>query len=142
LQATAAVGQGHLLQHYDSVFAQHGLTIGQVLLTHADLADRMRFLNARHALAALLELRAVPIVNENDTVAVEEIKFGDNDQLAALATNLIEADALIILTDVAGLLDAEGKVVAEVTDIATQALPLLRPQEARTPGRGGMASKV
>jgi len=142
LQATAAVGQGHLMQHYDRAFAEHGLAAGQVLLTHQDLADRSRFLNARHALGALLAMGAVPVINENDTVAVEEIKFGDNDQLAALVTNLVEADALIILTDVAGLLDGAGQVVSEVTDVDQQAAPLAGRTEAGGIGSGGMASKV
>jgi glutamate 5-kinase len=142
LQATAAVGQGHLMQHYDRAFAQHGLAAGQVLLTHDDLADRARFLNARHALGGLLGYGAVPVINENDTVAVEEIKFGDNDQLAALTTNLVEAEALVILTDVAGLLDAQGQVVPEVTDIDGQAVPLAGGATSGGVGRGGMASKV
>ncbi len=141
LQATAAVGQGHLMQYYDRGFAEHGLAAGQVLLTHDDLSDRTRFLNARHALLALLEYGAVPVVNENDTVAVEEIKFGDNDQLAALVTNLVEAELLIILTDVGGLLDAAGNVVPEVSDVDSQAAPIAGATQSGV-GRGGMASKV
>ena len=103
LQAAAAVGQMGLVQVYESSFREHGLQTAQVLLTHADLADRQRYLNARSTLRTLLALGVIPIINENDTVVTDEIKFGDNDTLAALVTNLIEADCLIILTDQAGL---------------------------------------
>src|SRR5262249_28594905 len=142
LQAIAAVGQGHLMQTWERALSAHGITVGQVLLTHDDLGDRGRFLNARHALGALLAYGALPVINENDTVAVEEIKFGDNDELAALVTTLCEADALVILTDVAGLLDGSGAVVSEVTDIAAQAVPLAGGTQKGGVGRGGMASKV
>ena len=100
LQAAAAVGQSRLMQHWEHAFAAHDIAIGQVLVTHDDLGDRRRFLSARQTLRALLDHHVVPIINENDTVATEEIKFGDNDQLAALVCNLVSADALIILTDV------------------------------------------
>jgi len=103
LQAAAAVGQMGLVQVYESSFREHGLHTAQVLLTHADLADRKRYLNARSTLRTLLALGVIPIINENDTVVTDEIKFGDNDTLGALVTNLIEADCLIILTDQAGL---------------------------------------
>jgi len=103
LQAAAAVGQMGLVQVYESSFREHGLQTAQVLLTHADLADRQRYLNARSTLRTLLALGVIPIINENDTVVTDEIKFGDNDTLAALVTNLIEADCLVILTDQAGL---------------------------------------
>jgi glutamate 5-kinase len=103
LQAAAAVGQMGLVQVYESSFREHGLQTAQVLLTHADLADRQRYLNARSTLRTLLALGVVPIINENDTVVTDEIKFGDNDTLAALVTNLIEADCLVILTDQDGL---------------------------------------
>ena len=103
LQAAAAVGQMGLVQVYETSFREHGLQTAQVLLTHADLADRQRYLNARSTLRTLLALGVIPIINENDTVVTDEIKFGDNDTLAALVTNLIEADCLIILTDQAGL---------------------------------------
>ena len=103
LQAAAAVGQMGLVQVYETSFREHGLHTAQVLLTHADLADRQRYLNARSTLRTLLALGVIPIINENDTVVTDEIKFGDNDTLAALVTNLIEADCLIILTDQAGL---------------------------------------
>ena len=102
LQAAAAVGQMGLVQAYESCFREHGLHTAQILLTHEDLADRQRYLNARSTLRTLLALGVIPIINENDTVATDEIKFGDNDTLGALVTNLIEADALVILTDQRG----------------------------------------
>jgi glutamate 5-kinase len=103
LQAAAAVGQMGLVEAYESCFRRHGLHTAQILLTHEDLSDRKRYLNARSTLRTLLELDVIPIINENDTVATDEIRFGDNDTLAALVTNLIEADALVILTDQPGL---------------------------------------
>jgi glutamate 5-kinase len=102
LQAAAAVGQMGLAQCYESCFRSHGLRSAQVLLTNADMADRQRYLNARSTLRTLLGLNVIPVINENDTVATDEIKLGDNDTLAALVTNLIEADALVILTDQPG----------------------------------------
>lgn len=109
LQAAAAVGQMGLTQAYETVFAQHGLKSAQVLLTHDDLADRSRYLNARTTLNTLLELGVVPIINENDTVVTDEIRFGDNDTLGALVANLVEAEALIILTDQKGLYTADPR---------------------------------
>lgn len=109
LQAAAAVGQMGLTQAYETVFAKHHLTSAQVLLTHDDLADRRRYLNARTTLNTLLELGVVPIINENDTVVTDEIKFGDNDTLGALVANLVEAEALIILTDQRGLFSADPR---------------------------------
>lgn len=109
LQAAAAVGQMGLVQAYESVFRQHGMHAAQVLLTHEDLADRKRYLNARTTLRSLLDLRVVPVVNENDTVSTDEIKLGDNDTLGALVTNLIEADCLVILTDQKGLYTADPR---------------------------------
>jgi glutamate 5-kinase len=103
LQAAAAVGQMGLIEAYESCFREHGLLPSQILLTHEDLANRRRYLNARTTLRTLLSLGVVPIINENDTVATDEIRVGDNDTLGALVTNLIEADALVILTDQAGL---------------------------------------
>ncbi|MDP1934025.1 MAG: glutamate 5-kinase, partial [Nitrosomonas sp.] len=103
LQAAAAVGQMGLAQAYASSFSEYGLQTAQVLLTHEDLSNRKRYLNARSTLTTLLKLNIIPIINENDTVAIDEIRFGDNDTLAALVTNLVEADVLIILTDQAGL---------------------------------------
>jgi glutamate 5-kinase len=109
LQAAAAVGQMGLVQAYESCFRTHGLHAAQVLLTHDDLADRKRYLNARSTLLTLLALNVVPVINENDTVVTDEIKFGDNDTLAALVTNLIEAECLIILTDQEGLFEADPR---------------------------------
>ena len=109
LQAAAAVGQMGLVQAYESIFRQHGLHAAQVLLTHEDLADRTRYLNARSTLLTLLDLRVVPVINENDTVSTDEIKLGDNDTLGALVTNLIEADCLVILTDQKGLYTADPR---------------------------------
>src|SRR5882672_7661938 len=110
LQAAAAVGQMGLAQAYESCFREHGLRTAQVLLTHADLADRQRYLNARSTLLTLLGLGIIPVINENDTVVTEEIRFGDNDTLAALVTNLVEADCLVILTDQQGLFTADPRV--------------------------------
>src|SRR5689334_3195682 len=109
LQAAAAVGQMGLVECYESCFRSHGLHTAQLLLTHADLADRQRYLNARATLRTLLELGVIPVINENDTVVTDEIKFGDNDTLGAMVANLVEADALIILTDQAGLFDSDPR---------------------------------
>jgi glutamate 5-kinase len=109
LQAAAAVGQMGLATAYEGAFAKHGINTAQVLLTHEDLADRTRYLNARSTLQGLLEFKVIPIINENDTVVTDEIKFGDNDTLGALVANLIEADALIILTDQQGLYSADPR---------------------------------
>jgi glutamate 5-kinase len=118
LQAAASVGQMGLTQAYESVFAQHGLKSAQILLTHEDLADRSRYLNARITLSTLLELGVVPIINENDTVVTEEIRFGDNDTLGALVANLVEAEALIILTDQQGLYTADPRLDPRATLIS------------------------
>ncbi len=141
LQAAAAVGQSLLMQHWEHAFAAHGLAIGQVLVTHDDLGDRRRFLSARLTLRALLDHGVVPIINENDTVASEEIKFGDNDQLAALVCNLVSADALVILTDVEGVRDAAGVRMPIVRDIDREAAPVAGGSTSGV-GSGGMASKV
>jgi glutamate 5-kinase len=147
LQAAAAVGQMGLVQVYESCFREHGLHTAQVLLTHADLADRQRYLNARSTLRTLLALGVVPIINENDTVVTDEIKFGDNDTLAALVTNLIEADCLIILTDQAGLYSRDPRVdsTAELVRDATAGAPELEAMCGK-PGshiaKGGMLTKV
>src|ERR1035437_3028905 len=118
LQPCAAVGQMGLVQVYESAFASHGLHTAQVLLTHDDLADRKRYLNARSTLTTLLELGVVPIINENDTVITDEIKFGDNDTLGALVANLVDADCLIILTDQQGLFTADPRKDASATLIS------------------------
>ncbi len=118
LQAAAAVGQMGLAQAYETNFAQHGLKTAQILLTHEDLADRTRYLNARSTILTLLELGVVPIINENDTVVTDEIKFGDNDTLGALVANLIEANTLVILTDQQGLYSADPRRDPNATLIA------------------------
>ncbi|MEZ4403975.1 MAG: glutamate 5-kinase [Kofleriaceae bacterium] len=142
LQAAAAVGQSRLMQHWEHAFAPHDRLIGQVLLTHDDVDDRGRFLSARNTLRALLDRGVVPIINENDTVAVEEIKFGDNDQLSALVMSLASADALIILTDVDGVWDAAGVRLPIVRDVEREAAPVAGGSTADGVGSGGMASKV
>lgn len=147
LQAAAAVGQMGLVQAYESRFKRFGLHTAQVLLTHEDVADRARYLNARGALRALLELGVVPVVNENDTVATGGIRFGDNDTLAALAVNLVEADLLVILTDRAGLFDANPEQYPDARLIETAqagdpALDAVAGDGAGRLGRGGMRTKV
>jgi glutamate 5-kinase len=150
LQAAAAAGQSLLMRAYEEAFAREGLAVAQVLLTHADLADRVRGNNARAALKALLDARAVPVLNENDSVAVEEIKFGDNDELSAMVTPLVDADVLVLLSDVDGLLDRQGARVSLVHDVVVEALPLVRTKNALRDtrrgesdvGTGGMASKI
>jgi glutamate 5-kinase len=141
LQAAAAVGQSRLMQMWEHAFGAHAIEIGQVLVTHDDLGDRRRFLSARHTLRALLDRAVVPIINENDTVATEEIKFGDNDQLAALVCNLVSADVLVILTDVEGVRDATGVRMPIVRDIDREAAPVAGKSTSGV-GSGGMASKV
>jgi glutamate 5-kinase len=141
LQAAAAVGQSQLMQHWEHAFAAHDVAIGQVLVTHDDLGDRRRFLSARLTLRSLLDHHVVPIINENDTVATEEIKFGDNDQLAALVCNLVSADVLVMLTDVEGLRDANGVRMPIVRDIDREAVPVAGASTSGV-GSGGMASKV
>ena len=146
-QAAAAVGQAGLVEVYEAAFMQHGLHTAQLLLTHDDLADRKRYLNARSTLATLLELGVVPIINENDTVITDEIKFGDNDTLGALVANLIEADALIILTDQQGLYTADPRKDPAATLIgeATAGDPSLEAMAGgagSAVGTGGMITKV
>ncbi len=109
LQAAAAVGQMGLVQCYEACFREHSISTAQVLLTHSDMADRQRYLNARSTLRTLLDLGVIPVINENDTVVTDEIKVGDNDTLGSLVTNLVEADVLVILTDQAGLFDADPR---------------------------------
>jgi glutamate 5-kinase len=118
LQAAAAIGQMGLAQAYETTFAQHGLKAAQILLTHEDLADRKRYLNSRSTLHALLGYGVVPIINENDTVVTDEIKFGDNDTLGALVANLVEAETLIILTDQKGLYTADPRREPDATLIS------------------------
>jgi glutamate 5-kinase len=147
LQAAAAVGQMGLVQMWESCFAELGLRTAQVLLTHEDLGDRRRYLNARSTLKSLVALGVVPVINENDTVVVEEIRFGDNDTLGALVTNLIEADALVILTDQKGLFSADPRRVrdARLIERATAGDPAVEAMAggAGSPlGSGGMITKV
>ncbi|MBI1921479.1 MAG: glutamate 5-kinase [Geobacter sp.] len=146
-QAAAAVGQTRLMRAYEDVFAAQGLIAAQILLTRADLADRMRFLNARSTIETLLECGAVPVINENDTVVVDEIKFGDNDNLSALVTNLVEAQLLVILTDIDGFYDADprsnpdARLVSLVRTI-TRDVERAAGSTGSTVGTGGMATKV
>jgi glutamate 5-kinase len=147
LQAAAAVGQMGLVQAYESIFRQHGLHAAQVLLTHEDLADRTRYLNARSTLLTLLDLRVVPVINENDTVATDEIKLGDNDTLGALVTNLIEADCLVILTDQKGLYTADPRKNpdAQLVQEARAGDPELERMAGgagSSVGTGGMLTKI
>jgi glutamate 5-kinase len=147
LQAAAAVGQMGLVQAYEAAFARHGLQTAQVLLTHEDLSDRRRYLNARTTLITLLGLRVIPIINENDTVTTDEIRFGDNDTLGALVTNLIEADVLVLLTDQQGLFTADPRRHPSATIVHTAragdpALEAMAGGAGSALGRGGMLTKV
>jgi glutamate 5-kinase len=147
LQAAAAVGQMGLAQCYESCFREHGLATAQVLLTHADMADRQRYLNARSTLRTLLDLGVIPVINENDTVVTDEIRVGDNDTLGSLVANLVEADVLIILTDQAGLYDADPRRVPDAKLITeAQAGEARLEQVAGGTGsalaKGGMLTKV
>ncbi len=147
LQAAAAVGQMGLAQMYESKLREHGLGSAQVLLTHADLADRERYLNARSTLLTLLKLGVVPVINENDTVVNDEIKFGDNDTLGALVANLVEADVLIILTDQNGLYTADprkdpGAEFVHCAKAGDPDLELMAGGAGSSLGRGGMLTKI
>ncbi|KMY86275.1 Glutamate 5-kinase / RNA-binding C-terminal domain PUA [Candidatus Paraburkholderia calva] len=147
LQAAAAVGQMGLAQVYESSFGAHNIRIAQILLTHADLADRERYLNARSTLLTLLRFGALPIINENDTVITDEIKFGDNDTLGALVANLIEGDALVILTDQRGLFTADprkdpGATLVEQAYAGTPELEAMAGGAGSSLGRGGMLTKI
>ena len=147
LQAAAAVGQMGLVQMWESCFAQVGLGTAQVLLTHEDLGDRRRYLNARTTLRTLVALGVVPIINENDTVVVDEIRFGDNDTLGALVTNLVEADAFVILTDQKGLYSADprkdpGATLVERATAGDPALEAIAGGAGSALGSGGMITKV
>jgi glutamate 5-kinase len=147
LQAAAAVGQMGLVQMYESKLRENGIGSAQVLLTHADLADRERYLNARSTLLTLLSLKVVPVINENDTVVNDEIKFGDNDTLGALVANLVEADALVILTDQKGLYSADPRKQpdARFVDIGKAGDPALEAMAGGVGsaiGSGGMITKI
>ena len=147
LQAAAAIGQTGLIETYESQFKKHGIQAAQILLTHDDISNRKRYLNARNTLRALLKFKALPIINENDTVALEEMRLGDNDTLAALAANLVEADLLVILTDQEGLFDKDprhhddAKLISE--DSANNADLLKFVGDISTSlGSGGMGTKL
>lgn len=141
LQAAAAAGQSVLMRFYEEAFARRDLLVAQVLLTYSDLSDRARANNARNALHALFDAKVVPIINENDTVAIDELRFGDNDQLAAMVAPLVSADLLVLLSDVPGLLDKQGERVRLVRNIAREARPLAGGSTSGV-GTGGMASKI
>ncbi|MGQ9921432.1 MAG: glutamate 5-kinase [Desulfobacca sp.] len=146
-QAVAAIGQSTLMQHYEQAFARHGLKVAQILLTRNDLAHRRRYLNARNTLFTLLNWQVIPVINENDTVVVEEIQFGDNDNLSALISSVVQADLLIILTDIDGLYDKDPRHHPDACR-----LPLVEKIDARLEraasrqpgviGSGGMFSKI
>jgi len=146
LQAMAAIGQMGLIQAYESAFQRHGLHTAQVLLTHEDLSNRQRYLNARSTLRTLLRLGVIPVVNENDTVAIEEIRLGDNDTLAGLVVNLVEADLLVILTDQGGFYDRDPRLHREAALIAEADVndPRLAAAAGGSGmlGRGGMRTKL
>jgi len=147
LQAAAAVGQMGLVQTYESRFKEYGILSAQILLTHDDLSDRKRYLNARSTLRSLLDLGVIPIINENDTVATDEIRFGDNDTLAALVANLVEADALIILTDQQGLFSEDPRKNPDAEFISTgmandAKLHRMASSSGGVLGQGGMSTKL
>lgn len=145
-QAAAAVGQMGLIQAYESCFQKHGVHAAQILLSHEDLSDRTRYLNARSTLSTLLEMGVIPVVNENDTVATAELCFGDNDTLAALVANLINADVMILLTDQSGLFDADPRSNSEAQLIkqgsANDPLLMQIAGGSSSLGKGGMQTKV
>ncbi|GLI54201.1 glutamate 5-kinase [Thermodesulfovibrio yellowstonii] len=146
-QATAAVGQPLLMWMYERSFLQYKKHIAQILLTRDDLSDRIRYVNAKNTILTLLEMDVIPIINENDTVATDEIKFGDNDQLAALVSGLIEANHLIILSDVEGLYtsdpkkDPDAKIIKHVKEVSKELIEIAKPTSTGY-GTGGMYSKV
>ncbi len=146
-QAAAAIGQSALMWHYEAAFKRHGIPVGQVLLTAQDIGDRARYLNARNTLLALLRFDVLPVVNENDTVAVEEIKVGDNDNLSALVASLIDADLLVLLTDVDGLYTADpardaGARKLDTVLAVTDEIERLAWASGSEVGVGGMATKL
>ncbi|MFA5535843.1 MAG: glutamate 5-kinase [Bacillota bacterium] len=146
-QAIAAVGQGILLHMYEKIFAEYGLIVAQILLTRDDFADRRRYLNISHTFSQLLEYGVLPIVNENDTTAVDELKFGDNDRLAALVAGAIDADLLVLLTDIKGLYDAhpklhpDAKMISLIEEITPQ-VEALAGGAGSDLGTGGMNTKI
>ena len=140
LQAAAAIGQPHLMRLYETAFARHDLKVGQILLTRSDFEDRQRYVNIKHTIEALHTMRAVPVINENDTVAVDEIRFGENDILAAMVANLLRAELLVFLSSVDGLL-RDGAVV-DVVDQIDQHIYSLDHGSRSQGGLGGMSSKL
>jgi glutamate 5-kinase len=148
LQAAAAVGQMSLVHAYESNFQRHGLHTAQLLLTHDDLVNRTRYLNARSTLRKLLDLGVIPVINENDTVACDELRFGDNDTLAALVANLVEAELLVILTDQAGVFDSDprhneaARLIEGVDAGDSRLCAAANGSSSSGLGRGGMATKV
>jgi len=146
-QAAAAVGQSKLMQAYEEAFSRHGLKVAQILLTRDDLANRLRFLNARATLDVLLGSGVIPVINENDTVVVEEIKFGDNDNLSALVTSLVEANLLLILTDIDGYFDADPRVnpdarLVPLVKSVTREVERAAGSTTSSVGTGGMITKL
>ncbi len=141
LQATASIGQGYLMQIYSGYFKERDYLIGQMLLTQEDFNDRSRYLNIKHTIQALLSHNVIPIINENDTIATDEIKCGDNDRLSSLVADVSQVSKLIILTDVDGLLDENGKVISSVIDITARIAKLGGASHCDL-GTGGMATKI
>lgn len=146
-QAAAAIGQSHLIWTYERFFSTYGQPVAQILLTHDDMRSRGRYLNARNTMNTLLQCGVIPIINENDTVSADEIRFGDNDQLSAMVCNLVDADVLVILTDIDGLYSAdprlypEAKLIPEVTQLNAN-IERLAGRTTHHTGRGGMHSKI
>ena len=146
-QALAAIGQSRLMHDYDEAFGKHGKNIAQILLTHSDLADRRRYLNVRNTILTLFKFGVIPVINENDTVSTEELKFSDNDNLGALVANLIEADMFICLTDVDALYDRnpltdpEAKAISTVIEV-TEEIEAMAGNIKSALGTGGMQSKI
>ncbi|HEY4329300.1 MAG TPA: glutamate 5-kinase, partial [Phycisphaerae bacterium] len=141
LQATASVGQSILMRHFAEGFKPHGMHVGQILITRGDFEDRGRYLNLRNCIHALHRSKCVPVINENDSVAVAEIRFGDNDLIAAQVTNLLRADLLVLLSVVDGVLDAEGRTISVVQDVEDAAGHVDDGRKS-TRGTGGMGSKL
>jgi glutamate 5-kinase len=141
LQATASIGQSYLMQLYSGYFKERGYLVGQILLTQEDFNDRKRYLNIKYTIETLLHHKAVPIINENDTISTEEIKCGDNDRLSSLVSDLCHANMLILLTDVGGLLDGKYNVINFVDEITPRISKLARSSKCEL-GTGGMASKL
>ena len=141
LQAAASIGQSHLVDLYSDYFKERGYLAGQILLTREDFNDRARFLNIKKTIETLFSHKAVPVINENDTVSTEEIRLGDNDRLSSLVSGLCRADMLILLTDVDGLLDERGNVISLVDDMSSRVTKLARWSKCEL-GTGGMTSKL